>query len=247
MGLLKYVVADQESLQKQEIVEQLLARVIDWAKRRGIEFLLCKTYTDDMLTIHALEKHGFLLVDTLLDYVYDFRMFPFYDVPPPPPPAWAQIRLARDSDFESLLSLARASYRDHFGRFHADERITKQQAIQVYEEWMKSSCTGYADWIIVAEKEGRLEGYSVLKKPSPLEQTLKVKVGEYNIGGVHPDRRGLGLFSAMSYEIMRIFNGKVDCILGSTHINNYPLQRVLTKLVWRISDARHSFHKWLSG
>jgi GNAT superfamily N-acetyltransferase len=246
MGILKHIIVDVDCPHKRDVVEQLLGHLIDWAGARGNEFLLCKTYTDDILTIHALEKHGFLLMDTILDYVFDFREFSLCDIPNPPLPKGAEVRLATEDDIEELLTVARKSFRDHFGRFHADERISKRKATQVYEEWVKSSFEGFADWILVAEIDGRITGYSVMKKPSSLEQTLKVKVGEYNIGGVHPDYRGQGLFSYMSYEVMKLFNGKVDCILGPTHVNNNSLQRVLNKLIWRICDARHSFHRWLS-
>jgi len=42
-----------------------------------------------------------------------------------------------------------------------------------------------------------------------------------------------------------LLDGIADCIEGPTHVNNYPVQRGYTKLLWRICDAHHSFHKWL--
>jgi hypothetical protein len=73
MGTLKYIVSDPCTLQKNNVIEELLQKAVDWATETGIEFL-SKTYTDDRTTIHGLEKCGFLLMDTVLDYVYDLRV-----------------------------------------------------------------------------------------------------------------------------------------------------------------------------
>ena len=247
MGALKYIIVEPDSPQKEEAIEQLLNHIVDWAISRRIEFLLCKTYTDDMSTIHALEKNGFLLMDTLLDYVYDFRRHPLRNVPRPRLFQGSTIRLAGENDVEELVAVAQASFRDHFGRFDSDQRISKRKTTQVYEEWMKSSCKGYADWILVAEIDGRIAGFSVWRKPSPLAQNLGIRLGHYSIGAVHPDYHRRGLFSALTYGGMELFDGIVDYIEGPTHVNNYSVQRAYSKLLWRICDARHSFHKWLKG
>ena len=246
MGALKYIVVDVDSLQAQEIAKQLLSQTIHWATKHGIDFLLCKTDTDDTLCIHAMEREGFYLMDTMLDYVYDFRKFPLHDIYSPPLPQGAKIRLAQEDDLEELVAVAHASFREHFGRFHVDERISKRQAVRVYEEWIKSSWGGYADWIFVAEINKRIAGYSVWRKTSFLEQNLAIKLGHYSIGTIHPDYYGYGFFSALTYSGMKVFEGIVDCIEGPTHTNNYKTQWAYNKLCWRICGARHSFHKWLT-
>jgi GNAT superfamily N-acetyltransferase len=247
MGALKHVIVEQDSPQQQEIIEQLVNQIMDWAISQGIEFLLCRTYADDMATFHALEKKGFLLMDTLLDCIYDLQRDPLCSVPHPPLFEGVTIRLAGDDDVEELMNVAQAAFRNHFGRFHSDQRISKHQATQVYEEWMKSSCEGYADWILVAEINGRIAGFSVWRKPSPIEQSFGIRLGHYSIGAVHPDYQARGLFGALTYAGMELFDGIADYIEGPVHVINYPVQWAYTKLLWRISDARYSFHKWLIG
>ena len=201
--------------------------------------------TDDVLTIHTLEKQGFLLMDTNLDYVYDYRRTPTDAIPRPQLPDGAHIRAARDDEIEELLSVAQASFQNHFGRFHADERISEEQALRVYREWIRSSCQGYADLITVAEVEGKVAGYSVWKNPSRLERNLRTRVGHFSIGAVHPEYHGRGLFTALTFAGMESLEGIVDSIEGPTHINNYPVQRAYDRLHWLLRDARHAFHRWV--
>ncbi len=223
----------------------LLDYLSQWALSKGIEFLLCKAYTDDIVTIHALEQQRYYLVDTLLDYVYDSQRNPLNAVSTPPKSADISIRLAEASDQDALIELASKSFQGHFGRFHADEFISEQQATAVYEEWIKSSCSGYADWIVVAEVNHLIAGFSIWKKPTPNEQALSIPVGHYSIAATDPTFAGRGLFGMLTYAGMQLLDGLCYCIEGPTHINNYPVQRGYTKLSWRIVDARHSFHKWL--
>ena len=247
MGSLKYIILAPDSPQQQEIADQLLNQVIEWTVSRDVECLLCKTHSDDVSTVHALERKGFLLTDTLLDYVYNLQKDPLHSIPRPPLYPGCTIRLAATDDIGELMAMARAAFRDHIGRFHSDERITQCQATRVYEEWMRASCQGYADWVLVAEIGGRIAGCSIWKRPSVIEQSLGISLGHYSIGAINPDYKVHGLFSTLTYAGMELFDGIADYIEGPTHINNYPVQRGYTKLHWQICDARHSFHKWLQG
>lgn len=239
--VLKTGITDQAS-----IADHLLKIAIEKGKQEGFEFLLSKVYTDDINSIHALEKAGFILVDTLLDYEVDFRKVDFKELPVPPVREEITIRFAREEDGEELAALARASFANHFGRYHSDPRIPHEKATQTYVEWMNSSLHGFADYFVLAEIGGRIAGLSIWKKTSDLEKNLPIRLGHYSIGAIHPDFFGRKLFSILTYEGMRLLQPDVDIIEGPTHINNYAVQRGYARLGWQIGDARHSFHKWLN-
>lgn len=230
--------------------EQVTLSILDYAllhaSANGIQFLLCKTYTDDFATIHALESRGFLLMDTVLDCYYDYRRVLFESLPRPVLADGVTLRLATPADCDELVAVAGLAFREHYGRFHADERIGRQIATRAYEQWMRSSLDGYADWIHLAMVAGRIVGFSIWKRPSKAESQLKVRVGHYSISGIHPDYHGRGLFTTLTHTGMQFLEGIADIIEGPTHINNYGVQLGYSKLGWRIcSDARHSFSKWL--
>ena len=239
------LVLDNQDKSRSELSNLLVSRAIQWARERRYEFMLCKTYTDDVVNIHALENAGFLLVDTLLYFFVDFRRDPWSSIPEQLAEDGVSIRLAKPEDEAELVELAHLSFQHHIGRYHSDPNFNYNQATKVYEQWMRSSLAGYADFFVLAEINNRITGLSIWKKPSDLEQQLPVRIGHYSIGAVHPDFYGRKLFTLLSYEGMKLIKDDVDGIEMPTHINNYPVQRASIKLGSHLVDARHSFHKWL--
>jgi hypothetical protein len=228
------------------VATALLNYVICQAKAKGAGFISSKTYTDDLASIHALELSGFLLMDTVVDCHFDYRRTPLVNVQLPLISKEARIRLATQADREQLVYVASQSFHNHFGRFHADERIGLPLATQVYGQWMQSSLDGYADWIHVAEVEDRLVGFSIWKRPGTEENQLNLRVGHYSIAGILPQYHGHGLFTALTFAGMQSLEGVADIIEGPTHVNKYGVHLGYSKLGWRVvSDARHTFHKWI--
>ncbi len=245
-GVINHLIIKDNYPSGRQVIGEMLDYLFQWALSGGVQFLLCKPYTDSVEVIQACEQKGFILVDTLLDCIYDYRQFPLQEGTPLKTPKEVTLRLAASSDLDELINLAGASFQSHFGRYHSDERIGRDSATRIYQEWIRSSLNGYADWICIAEIGGRIAGFSIWKKPSSLEQSLSVRVGHYSIAGIHPDFFGRGLFTALTYEGMKLLDGIADVVEGPTHINNYGVQLGYSKLHWRVCcDARHSFHKWL--
>jgi hypothetical protein len=231
---------------RNQVARSILNFALQAASKDGIQFMVGKTYANDPTTIHALESGGFLLMDTVMDCYYDYRRLPLEKIPHPTLENGITLRIAASSDRDELALVAGMAFQEHFGRFHADERIGRQVATQIYEQWMRSSLDGYADWIHLAMSGEKIIGFSIWKLPSIAEKQLKVRVGHYSIAGIHPDYHGKGLFTALTYAGMQSLQGLVDIIEGPTHVNNYGVQRGYSTLGWRVcSDARHTFHKWM--
>jgi hypothetical protein len=183
-------------------------------------------------------------MDTLLNFVFDCGAAESNGRLRPVPDGFV-IRLATSSDIEPLVEVARSSFTEHFGRFHADPRIGRAAATAVYEEWIRSCANGWADWIVVAMHGDRIAGYSAWKKTSELDQRHGIRLGHYSIGAVHPDFFGRGLFTALTRAGMEQLRSLADWIEAPTHVHNCAAQRGFLRLGWRIAGAQHSFHKWL--
>lgn len=243
-GISQLVAAPGES-DVRDILDRLIDRVLILARERGADTIHCKRFSDDMTACQALQRRGFLLVDTQL--VYGFEIGGSSQRRMRGDKARSGVlRLAQSADLEELVDVARASFKNHYGRFHSDQRLPAGSAIRVYEEWVRSSIRGYADWIVVAEIGGRLAAYSIWRKPAAREAKLSKRIGHYSIGAVHPDFLGQGLFTEVTRRGLELFDGVADCVVGPTHVNNYGVQRGYTRLGWHILDATHTFHAWLS-
>lgn len=222
----------------------LIAEVLSHVADRDVDFLLCRATPSDTAIIHALESNGFLLMDTLLNFVFDCRARGSNGGQQNVPEGFA-LRLATTSDIEPLAEVAHSSFAGHFGRFHADPRIGHAAASRIYQEWIRSCAKGWADWVVVAMHGNRIAGYSAWQKPSALDQRHGIRLGHYSIGAVHPDFFGRGLFTALTHAGMEQLCSSADWIEAPTHIDNYAVQRGFLRLGWRIAGTQHSFHKWL--
>ena len=141
-----------QASERTAVLERLLDSVILHAGEQGAECLVHRSHADDAPAIHALERRGFLLMDTLLDYVFDFQAGVAPAASPLPPDT--RVRPATPKDVDGLVEVARRAFASHSGRFHSDERIPHACAVRVYEEWIRSCVEGWADWVLAAERAG---------------------------------------------------------------------------------------------
>ena len=240
MAKIDHLISDDSRTETETIKDRLIATLCAKCADMGVEHLSCKVNTDDIASTHALEGNRFRLMDTLLDYAFDCRKDQIEDVESP-----CVIRPIWEGEDKDVAEVARAAFTHHFGRFHADKRLARKGATELYARWARNACRGYADLVLVAQLDGRIVGYSVWKKPGLDADLLGVRVGSYGICGIHPDAHGMGTFKALTLAGMRWLNGEADIIEGPTHVNNYPVQRGYAALRWQIFDARHTFHRWI--
>jgi ribosomal protein S18 acetylase RimI-like enzyme len=244
MWAIKHIGVVRDDGNTNSVATSLITEVVRHLSDQDADFLLCRAMPSDTAVIHALESAGFLLMDTLLNFVFDCRGRGPNDHQHQAPEGFA-LRLATTSDIERLADVAHSAFAGHFGRFHADPRIGQAAATRIYQEWIRSCANGWADWIVVAVRGDRIAGYSAWKRPSPLDQRHGMRLGHYSIGAVHPDFFGRGLFTALTHAGTEQLRSSADWIEAPTHIENYAVQRGFLRLGWRIAGAQHSFHKWL--
>jgi ribosomal protein S18 acetylase RimI-like enzyme len=244
MWAMKHICVATRCSDRSSVATGLVGETLRRIAARDADFLLCKAMPSDTDIIYALESNGFLLVDTLLNFVFDCRAGRSNDRPQQVPEGFV-LRLATSSDVEPLAQVAHSSFAGHFGRFHADPRIGHAAATKIYEEWIRSCANGWADWIVVAMHGDRIAGYSAWKKPAALDQRHGIRLGHFSIAAVHPDFSGRGLFTALTRAGMEQLYSSADWIEAPTHIDNHAVQRGFLRLGWRIAGAQHSFHKWL--
>lgn len=246
MSTLRVLSVDDQSSDRDVYFDCLLQAALDSGSQNRNEFLLCKVSDRDDDKVSALIKNGFELMDTLVDFVYALSKERSLGLQQKSVQGGFELRLATVADVDSLAEITRASFANHFGRFHSDRRIGREQATRIYEEWIRSCAFGWADWIILAVKDTRIAGYSPWKKPSSLDLRHNIRLAHYSIAGIHPDFFGKGLFTTLTRTGMEMMQGHALWVEGPTHIDNHPVQRAYEKLGWKRVGTQTSFHKWLT-
>ena len=246
IGAIKHLAVEAENPSDGSVVQALVEETVRHATKCGIECLTAKVHPRDSATIHALERNGFLLMDTLVDYLFDFFRVPFDQVIPPRRTSGLSTRLGTPADLPEILEIAERAFKNHFGRYNADPRMSSGAAKDVYREWARSSFTGWADWITIAEVGGRIVGYAIWKKASALEAKHELDIFHYNLVAIHPHFVGRDVFAVLTYDGMRMFREHANHFTAPTHVTHSAVHRLCFELGWQITSARHSFHKWLT-
>lgn len=244
VAFIKYIVGTGGT-QDSRTLDELLDQVLQHAGGRGIQCLMCKVQPLQLPSIHALERHGFLLMDTILDFLFDSTLTPFDGISAPKPLDGLHVRVANPEDVSDLLALTEKAFANHFGRYNADPKLPSETGSKVYQEWVRSSFSGAADWILIAEVDGKIAGYSVWKKASALEMKHSFDIVHCTLAAIHPDFFGRGLYTTLTFEGTRMALKFANHLDGPAHVHHYPIGRTKQKLGWKVAGVRHSFHKWL--
>ena len=244
IGAIKHLAGENSPDAK--ILRALIEKIVSHAAKSGIECLTAQAHPRDAATVHALERNGFLLMDTLLHYLFDFFRIPLDRVIAPTRTTGLNTRLGTPADLPKIMEVAERAFKNHFGRYNADSQLPGGAAKDVYREWARSSFGGWADWITVAEVRGSIAGYAIWKKASALEQKHEVDVFHYNLVAVHPQFVGRGVFAALTYDGMAMFRDYANHFTAPTHVTHRSVHQICFELGWQITGARHSFHKWLT-
>jgi ribosomal protein S18 acetylase RimI-like enzyme len=156
--------------------------ILNWCRSQGVDCLYFLGAPDDTVTIGHLGDGGFELVGVRVTLER---------------PAAAgggdvrgRVRLANPGDIPCLREIALSSHRDT--RFHADGRFDPARADELYATWIEKSVHGYADQVLVAERDDAPVGYLTLHigAPDPAAVGRTARIG---IFAVHERYRNQGI------------------------------------------------------
>ena len=247
IGTITHLAVIRDDCANNEILHALIDKLLPSLVKRGTQCVVCKVQSDELAAVHALEQRGFLLMDTLMDFVFDFSRTPIEKISLPKQEPELKIRPAVRQDLPALMGINEKAFGAYFGRYHADQELPPGAATKIYAEWVRSALEGWADWILVAEIGDKIAGYGLWRKPVEIEKKNSIRVAHYDLAAIDPAFRGRGLWTALMLDGMHIAREFAQYIVGPVHVANYPVQYSLQKFCWRSSGARHSFHKWLKS
>jgi ribosomal protein S18 acetylase RimI-like enzyme len=211
-----------------------LSSILKFCRNEKVILLIARGDMTDLDAAQSMEKEGFLLMDTLVYYKFDFTKNNV-----PSDNGMAIVRPIRVEEEEAMISVARKSFRGYYGHYHADPRLDKSKCDEVYTDWArKAFASRESDNFLVGEVEGRIVGFGVLRINNPDE-------GEMFLGGIHPDFQGQGIYhSFLCKGVQWCIANNVKGMVISTQLKNLPVQKVLIKFGFEIFKGYYTYHKW---
>lgn len=211
----------------------------EWCLQRGVRCLYFLARADDGATTRAAEDHHFRLVDVRLT----FACVPGRALERAEFPRRSNllVREHRASDLDALARIARVSYRDT--RFYADPSFPRERCDDLYETWIRRSCDGYAETVLVAECAGEPAGYVT----GHLSDQGPEVTGQIGLVGVSARARGQGIGLALIEAALQWFVARGAARVSTvTQGRNLVAQRLYQRSGFQTSDLQLWYHKWYS-
>lgn len=201
-------------------------RVEHWCDDEGIRCLYFLVPAQHQSTSDLIAQRGFRLVDIRI--TLECR-----DVKPEQAPE--EIRPATESDIPVLAGIARVSHTD--SRFYADRHFPAQRCDDLYATWIEKSCRGYADGVLVAEKDGRPAGY--------ITCNWREAAGQIGLLAVADWARGTGLGHRLIHASLGMMgqHGMTRATVV-TQGRNVQAQRLYQQCGFRTFSVGLWYHRW---
>ena len=213
-------------LTEHRLTREGVAAADRWCKTNAVDCLYFLADSGDAQTESLAKAYGFQLVDIRVT----MGRVPGHSGPTP------AVRPFLPADAASLRAIARVSHRD--SRFYHDARFPRWQCDALYETWIDSSSSGWADTVLVAECDGAPAGYVSchLAPPSGGSIGLVAVAQDYQ-------RRGLGrqLVDA-SLDYFR--RHRVARATVVTQERNVASQRLYQRCGFVTESVQLWYHRW---
>jgi len=211
-----------------------LPSILDFCNKEKVALLIARCSMTDLEAAQSMEKEGFLLMDTLVYYNLDLtkRAVPANN-------GVVHVRPICVDEEDEMISVARESFRDYFGHYHADQRLDNCKCDEAYTDWArKAFASRHSENFLVGVIDGRIIAFCVLRMNDPDE-------GEMFLGGIHPDFQGQGIYHSFLCKGMEWCQSKnAKKMIISTQLKNISVQKVLIKLGYEICRGYYTYHKW---
>ena len=157
--------------------------MFDWCRSHGVDCLYFLGAPDDTATIRCVDEGGFQLVGVRVTLAR---------------PAESgcgnvrgHVRRAVTDDIPDLRHIASSAHRDT--RFHADSHFDAARCDELYATWIEKSVRGYADQVLVAERDNASVGYLTLHLEGDAAPGAAGRTARIGLLGVHERCRNQGL------------------------------------------------------
>lgn len=208
--------------------------------RQSFKFLSIRVNTNDLSSVHCLEKNGFNLITAELMYAWfkekiaDYRE-KIVELGKP-----CKVRKYKINDLPSLLDMAKYFTTN---RLVSDYRISPDKARGVYEEWIKNACQNTLsgqDEVLVGEVNKKVVAFTTAKIET--NNLLGFSIGIPGLVGVLPDFRGRNINPYLMLKAIFCLFKKCEIVSAPSHITNIVMINSEHKAGAQLVDTSYLFH-----
>lgn len=202
-----------------------------WCRESGVKCLYFLARADDPATTRLAEDNGFRLVDIRVTLEREPVRLEDQEH------RSVMVRHVRGQDLSALQAIAENSY--HESRFYFDPSFPTPLCDRLYKTWIKVSFEGYADAVLVAERDATPIGYVSCHLD---EGSSRGKVG---LLGVSDEMRGHGVGKSLVFAAIDWFKEQgAQRVLVVTQGRNVVGQRLYQRCGFLTGDVQLWYHKW---
>ncbi|MFN2468590.1 MAG: GNAT family N-acetyltransferase [Gaiellaceae bacterium] len=204
-----------------------LGSIDDWAAREQVGCLYF-VGEDEPETVRTAERGGFDLVESRLTLTHRVGEGEL-----PAITGDLEVRGHRPDDVPGLEALARRT--PYVSRFVFDERFARERVADYYAAWVT-----FADAVLVAESDGRLDGYITCRLPAGGGDAASL-----GIVAVEEERWQSGVADALLVEAVGWLAGRGAATVSvDVAARNVRTQRYVQRHGFHTTAFRLVFHKW---
>jgi dTDP-4-amino-4,6-dideoxy-D-galactose acyltransferase len=132
--------------------------------------------------------------------------------------------------------MARSNHTDT--RFYQDPNFPTEKCNTLYETWIEKSCQGYAEAVLVAQRDEQPVGYISCHRTDPTS-------GQIGLVGVHPNARKMGIGKLLVEASLQWFYSQgIRHVEVVTQGRNIPAARLYQKEGFLIRSLQLWYHRW---
>jgi len=219
----------------------LIPNVMNKIRDLGFELLIARVELKNIQLINRMENDGFGLKDIQCTYYYNLEDYDKNNN------SFKEdgyiIREFKSTDTEELIKVAKECF-DGYGHYFSNDRLDKDDCIEVYGDWTYNSCTNIkvADKIFVSEFEGTPVGFLSFKIYTKGDK----KYAAGGMGAVSPKHRGKSIFPRIVAKGLEWgVWANLDWEEHNVIVNNKSVNRSFTKMGFKPDNFVTTMHCWL--
>ena len=240
IGRINEILAWEEEYRKELAVKNEMLRFIEnKCVKNEIACVYCRVDINDFSSIHSLESNGFMLIDVLTTFRFDFRrnkIFQKLSYKKNPLLNEIIVRSWKEEDLDELANIAGASY--IYDRFHSDSIFPKEKSDELHRKWIVNCCNGLTDEVLVAASDDKPLGFITCK--------VKGAKGIIDMVGVSKKVQKRGMGAMLVNAAMEWLKGSVDVVEVGTQNRNIPGMKLYINAGFIPVSSKLTFHRWFS-